>query len=266
MDVNKEIAYIKKEIQSVRSFKNVFWKSPFLKSEEDRRKKRIIFFLGIICILGYILFGKVLLFRILNYLLENFAVMIDVSTSGMLILSIPLKLFPIMIIIRMTLWKFSSLIDPQYREIRDLYYSLSYNALKKYLHNKKYNHKIIEKRLLPFLIRENSNQELYSIGSFLKVVIPSIVVAIPVSMFGIGITTGIKDTTATLDDLKNYIIDLCSLTLMLWFIGGTFFRSIPSFNIFSEKKVYKELEQLLEGYLLEKDVKLYSRKKIKRKV
>ncbi|MDA7027744.1 hypothetical protein PJ311_14255 [Bacillus sp. CLL-7-23] len=119
---------------------------------------------------------------------------------------------------------------------------------------------------MPFLIQKNSNQELYSIGSFLKVVIPSIVVAIPVSMFGIGITTGINDTSATLGDLKKYIIDLFSLTLMLWFIGGAVFKSLPSLNFLSEKKVFKELEQILQGYLLEKDVKFYSRKKIKRKV
>ncbi|MCY7779116.1 hypothetical protein P9D47_06725 [Bacillus haynesii] len=266
MDVNKELVYFKNEIKKARSFKNVFWKSPFLKSQEDRRKKRGIVFWGIISIVVYILLGKGLLFRNLDYLFEYLAIMLDFPQSSVKILAITLKLCPIIIIIGTALGKFSSLVDPQYQGISDLYYSLSYNAVKKYLHNKNYNHKIIEKRFLPFLISKNSNQELYSIGSFLKVVIPSIVVALPVSMFGIGITTSINDESATMGDLKDYIINLISLTLMLWYIGGVFFKSIPSLNVLSEKRVYKELEQILQGYLLEKDVKFFSRKKIKRKV
>ncbi|WP_175295368.1 hypothetical protein, partial [Bacillus subtilis] len=147
----------------------------------------------------------------------------------------------------------------------DLYYSLTHRALKTYLIKKKYNYSVIEKRLLPSVILKNGHLELYSIGSFLKVVIPSIVVSIPVSMFGVLFTTSINDS-ASLGEFKGFLITLGSITIMLWFIGGALFYSLPFLNVFSERKVYKELEQILQGFLLEEEVKLDNRKKIKRKV
>nr|WGD86818.1 hypothetical protein P5621_10025 [Bacillus subtilis] len=84
-------------------------------------------------------------------------------------------------------------------------------------------------------------------------------------MFGVLFTTSINDS-ASLGEFKGFLITLGSITIMLWFIGGALFYSLPFLNVFSERKVYKELEQILQGFLLEEEVKLDNRKKIKRKV
>ena len=265
MNIDIELFRMVQEIKRAKSFSNVFWKSPFLKSKEDRRKKRIIFFLGVISIVAYFLIGREFLFRNLYYLLEEAAVKLDMTRSSIIILSISFSMVPIIVIIMVTLSKFSKLVDSKYTGISDLYYSLSHRALKTYLIKKKYNYSVIEKRLLPSVILKNGHLELYSIGSFLKVVIPSIVVSIPVSMFGVLFTTSINDS-ASLGEFKGFLITLGSITIMLWFIGGALFYSLPFLNVFSERKVYKELEQILQGFLLEEEVKLDNRKKIKRKV
>ncbi|MEC3691162.1 hypothetical protein P9153_16100 [Bacillus subtilis] len=265
MNIDKEIFKMALEIKRAKSFKNVFWISSFLKSKEDRRKKRLFFFLEAVGIIAYFLIGREFLFKNLYYLFEELTAILNISKSNAIIFTISLSIFPIMAIIAITLRKYAMLVDPEW-EIGDLYYSLSYRAIKKHLNRKKYNDKVIEQRILPYIISKNSNLELYSIGSFLKVVIPSIVVAIPVSIFGIGFTTSINDNTANLGDFKSFLLALGVITGMLWFIGAASFKALPSLNIFSEKKAYKELELILQGYLLEKEVKLDSRKKIKRKV
>ncbi|MHA7767542.1 hypothetical protein [Bacillus atrophaeus] len=265
MNIDIEIFKMAQEIQCAKSFKNVFWISSFLRSKGDRRKKRLFFFLGVVGIIAYFLIGREFLFKNLYYLLEDLTAKLDISKSNAIILTISLSIFPVMAIIAVTLRKYAMLVDPKWG-ISDLYYSLSYKALKTYLHSKNYNDKVIEKRILPYVISKNSNLELYSIGSFLKVVIPSIVVAIPVSLFGIGFTTSINDSSANLEEFKSFLLALVVITIMLWFIGGASFKALPSLNNFSEKKAYKELERILQGYLLEKEIKLGSRKKIKRKV
>ncbi|MBO3635126.1 hypothetical protein [Bacillus subtilis] len=265
MNIDIELFRMVQEIKRAKSFSNVFWKSPFLKSKEDRRKKRIIFFLGVISIVAYFLIGREFLFRNLYYLLEEAAIKLDMTRSSIIILSISFSMVPIIVIIMVALSKFSKLVDSKYTGISDLYYLLTHRALKTYLIKKKYNYSVIEKRLLPSVILKNGHLELYSIGSFLKVVIPSIVVSIPVSMFGVLFTTSINDS-ASLGEFKGFLITLGSITIMLWFIGGALFYSLPFLNVFSERKVYKELEQILQGFLLEEEVKLDNRKKIKRKV
>ncbi|AXS61805.1 MULTISPECIES: hypothetical protein [Bacillus] len=264
MNIDVEIFKMAQEVKCAKSVKNVFWASSFLKSKGDRWKKRLYFFLGVVSIIAYFFIGREFLFKNLYYSLEDLTAKLDISKSNAIILTISLSIFPIMVIIAVTLRKYAMLVDRKWG-ISDLYYSLSYKALKKYLHRKNYNNKVIEKRILPYIISKNSNLELYSIGSFLKIVIPSIVVSIPVSIFGVLFTTSINES-ASLVEFKGFLLTLGSITIMLWFIGATSFKALPTLSIFSEKKAYKELERILQGYLLEKEIKLGSRKKIKRKV
>lgn len=133
MNIDIELFRMVQEIKRAKSFSNVFWKSPFLKSKEDRRKKRIIFFLGVISIVAYFLIGREFLFRNLYYLLEEAAVKLDMTRSSIIILSISFSMVPIIVIIMVTLSKFSKLVDSKYTGISDLYYSLSHRALKTYL-------------------------------------------------------------------------------------------------------------------------------------
>ncbi|WP_142237631.1 hypothetical protein, partial [Bacillus subtilis] len=71
MNIDKEIFKMALEIKRAKSFKNVFWISSFLKSKEDRRKKRLFFFLGAVGIIAYFLIGREFLFKNLYYLFEE---------------------------------------------------------------------------------------------------------------------------------------------------------------------------------------------------
>lgn len=133
MNIDIELFRMVQEIKRAKSFRNVFWKSPFLKSKEDRKQKRIIFLLGAISVVTYLILGYEFLFGYLYYLLEEAAVKLDMTRSSIIILSISFSMVPIIVIIMVALSKFSKLVDSKYTGISDLYYSLSHRALKTYL-------------------------------------------------------------------------------------------------------------------------------------
>ena len=105
-------------------------------------EKRLYFFLGVVSIIAYFFIGRKFLFKNLYYSLEDLTAKLDISKSNAIILTISLSIFPIMVIIAVTLRKYAMLVDRKWG-ISDLYYSLSYKALKNI-----YTEKIITIKLL----------------------------------------------------------------------------------------------------------------------
>ncbi|WP_457982279.1 hypothetical protein ACQ9QD_13850 [Bacillus paralicheniformis] len=256
MNVNKELFLIIGEIKKAKSFKNVFWKSPFLETKKERKRKRKIFSIGLFILFIYYVFGRIYFFKYIHEICKVF--------EYDYLMSIIFILIPVFIILFKTLSCFSLLVDPTFKTINELRENLSYIAFKKYLQNSTFTEEDIEKYLLPFVESKNSVHETYSIKSFLKVVIPSIIVGVPVSLFGItanNINENLKEP-----EIHEILNQWLGITLMIIFLGAILYKVVPTIHLFSDNKYYKDLEKFFYNYLLEKNIRHRNRcKRIRRK-
>ncbi|RAS75715.1 hypothetical protein [Priestia endophytica] len=253
MNIKREIDDIAFKVQKSRSFSNVFLKSPFLNSKKKQNKKWWIFGRGIIFSLLYLIIGTELhVFRIIKDSVQFILGKTDVhSPFNLYLASIVIALIPIIIICVHALKCFVKLVDSSYRGMGDVLYDISYNTLEKCIKEKKLSLDEIENQIVPYLESVISSKESSSIQSFLKVIIPSAMVAIPVSLFSVTLSA-IANTSKYTNHYGGIFINIGFIGFMSTFIGGALYKALPIIYFWSETKRYKDTEPLFYGYLLAK--------------
>ncbi|MDA7028470.1 hypothetical protein PJ311_18185 [Bacillus sp. CLL-7-23] len=222
MDINKELYDLKVEIDKARSFKNIFWDSPFLDTEKDKREKKEIFIRFFILTVIYI--ATCLVKILLTF---------DKVDIGYLIISILLCLVLFVCYLGYEARNFCSLNG--HKGYYDLRYTLCYKAFRRRLEKSSFSTNDIEKYILPLLKAKNSTLESYTFKSYLKVVIPSFIAG---------------SIVAFLNQPK---IDFSLYLNIIFIVIFGFIVSMIGANSPGYHKGYKLLETLLYNYLLEKD-------------
>ncbi|NPC93639.1 hypothetical protein HOO54_15710 [Bacillus sp. WMMC1349] len=222
MDINKELYDLKEEIDKARSFKNIFWDSPFLHTEKDKREKKEIFIRFFILSVIYIA----------TYLVDILPIIVKLDI-GYLILCILLGLAIYAVYLGRELNKFYRL--GEYEGYYHLRYALCYKAFRRRLEKSSFSTNDIEKYILPLLKAKNSTLESYTFKSYLKVVIPSFIAG---------------SIVAFLNQPK---IDFSLYLNIIFIVIFGFIVSMIGANSPGYHKGYKLLETLLYNYLLEKD-------------
>ncbi|MEC3615198.1 hypothetical protein [Bacillus stercoris] len=127
-----------------------------------------------------------------------------------------------------------------------------YDAFKKHLKTRKFSINQIENYLLPYLKSINEDRKAASITTYLKIIIPSILVSMITSWFTLIINTAVEEPNLKQEEFNQVMALWLSLGIEVIILGAFIYSVIHHFqNGSSYNKNYKLLETLFYNYLLE---------------
>ncbi|PAY13876.1 hypothetical protein [Bacillus sp. 7705b] len=260
VDIDNELFELYKEVSKVKKIKYFFIDSPFLEEDEEKVQEKNKIFLK-------------LLYKIIFYLLVVFSCgfFLYKCLHGKMFLIVFGAIFLLVFIfailsISKALTKFAKLSG--YSGFHKLRREIIYKAFKKNLETRNYSINQIENYLLPYLKSINEDRKAASITTYLKIIIPSILVSMITSWFTLIINTAVEEPNLKQEEFNQVMILWLALGIEVIILGAFIYSAIHQFqNGSSYNKNYRLLETLFYNYLLEQggNPSKKSKKKSKKK-
>ncbi|NQW96403.1 hypothetical protein [Bacillus altitudinis] len=261
MDLDDILFELKQEVTRVKKMKYLFIDSPFLNEMKEEpgvkaeKKNKIL----VECILRLV--SCLLVFILFIFFMNKFLHgQIFLIVAGLVFL---LAFFVAIISITKSLTHFSKLSG--FKTFDKLRKNVIYDAFNKKLNKHNFSTDQIEKYILPHLKDKNNDRREASITTFLKIIIPSILVSMIVSGFTLIINTAVEEPSLKEGEF-NQVLGLWLILGIEVIVFGAFLYTGIHYaqKILSSNKNYKLLEKLFYSYLLEKNLNTSQNKKAKK--